>query len=139
METIVKNFNTNSYNPEITNLSMMYCAVLLTPIFCISAIYIYYISGDDRPQWSEFEYFITDLTPHIPITIILPLIIYLQNPRLRRFIVQNIKPYKKWMFFKIWSIIFTWYLMITFMSQYIFAFYNCYHFLEIIIDTYLVI
>ena len=93
IETTVPHFNTNSHNSEITTLSMMYCAIILTPIFCISAIYVYYISGDDRPKWSEFEYFLTDLTPHIPITIVLPLIIYLQNPRLRRFIVQNMKLY----------------------------------------------
>ena len=90
-ETFTTHLNTNSYNTEITTLSMMYCAIILTPIFCIFAIYVYYISGEDRPQWREFEYFLTDLTPHIPITIILPLIIYLQNPRLRRFVAQNIK------------------------------------------------
>ena len=65
---------------------MTYCAVILFPIIGIPAIYVYYFAEDTGPGWSEFEYFLMDLAPHVTITVILPLIIYLQNYRLRRFL-----------------------------------------------------
>ena len=79
-------YNSSVYNPEITNLKMTYCAVILFPIIGIPATYVYYIAEDTGPGWSEFEYFLMDLAPHVTITVILPLIIYLQNDRLRKFV-----------------------------------------------------
>ena len=79
-------YNSSAFNPEITNLKMIYCAVILFPIIGIPASYVYYIADDKGLRWSEFEYFLMDLAPHVTITVILPLIIYIQNHRLRRFV-----------------------------------------------------
>ena len=88
IQRIRGHYNISAYNPEITNLKMTYCAVILFPIIGIPAGYVYYIADDNGPGWSEFEYFLMDLAPHVTITVLLPLIIYLQNHHLRKFVFE---------------------------------------------------
>ena len=85
-------YNSASFNPEIMDFKMTFGYMLLLPALCFPAVWLYYFSNE-QPNWSEFQFFLTDLSLHIAASIVMPCIVYGQNARLRSYAWQGIENY----------------------------------------------
>ena len=85
------NYNVANYNPELETVDMTCATVALTPMITSSALYVYFFSKNESPEWSEFEYFLMDFTIHIATAVVMPFIMYCKNAKLRGYVFNKWK------------------------------------------------
>ena len=87
---IQNNFNNAALNSEIITFKTSLLTILFAPFLSLPAIYFYYFTKN-RPEWTEFQYYLMDFSVHIVTSIVTPCIIYGQNVRIRIYVKKSLK------------------------------------------------
>ena len=78
-------------NPEVTSEKLIVIMAIISLGLIISTSKIYYSDSPMNSWWSEFEYFlIADMSISLALCLILPMILYCQDEKLRSFIWQKL-------------------------------------------------
>ena len=78
-------------NPEVTSEKLIVIMAIISLGLILPTSKIYYSDSPMTSWWSEFEYFlIADMSISLALCLVLPMILYYQNEKLRSFIWQKL-------------------------------------------------
>ena len=80
-----QNYNNAQSNPEILTFKSQSIVVFGFIMFSFPALYLYFFTVK-RPDWSEFQFYLIDLSVHFGASIMIPFFVYVQNSRLRSYV-----------------------------------------------------
>ena len=80
-----QNYNNAQLNPEILNFKSQSIVMFGFIMFSFPALYLYFFTVK-RPDWSEFQFYLIDLSVHFGASIMIPCFVYVQNARLRSYV-----------------------------------------------------